>query len=319
MYAPPESKSAKVARKAVPARQAALDSASELAARAASLNARPQIRQLKEKEESLGGRPEIRALAAKTEPNRTGLPDGLKAGVESLSGIAMDDVRVHYGSSKPAALQAKAFAQGSEIHVGPGEERHLPHEAWHVVQQKQGRVKATVQAKGAMINDDRGLEREADLMGARSVATAPVQRAALIERTRLSNGQAPIQGFQLRQIDEDREGITDLHFRYDDDIAGNAQAGEHLHITIVYAGPTTRHCYYNYNSSTWRWDTAPPQAVAAIAEAQQDEAIAWARAHRPKPVVAATPAANPNGPKPPKPKGPAPRKGAKGTTTIRIS
>src|SRR5262245_60927797 len=27
--------------------------------------------------------------------NRTGLPDGLKAGIEHLSGLAMDDVRVH--------------------------------------------------------------------------------------------------------------------------------------------------------------------------------------------------------------------------------
>lgn len=316
MYAPPESKSAKAARKAAPARHAAPDSGSQLAARAASLNARPQIRQLKEKEESLGGRPEIRALAAKAEPNRTGLPDGLKAGVEGLSGIALDDVRVHYGSSKPAALQAKAFAQGSEIHIAPGEERHLPHEAWHVVQQKQGRVKATVQAKGIPINDEGALEREADLMGARASSAAPAQRSALLKTGRLAAGQAPVQGFHLRQIDESGEGITDLHFRYDDNAL---VAGEHLHITVVYAGPTTRHCYYNYNNSTWRWDTAPPAAVQALAEAQQAEAIEWARQYRPKPVVAATPAADPNAPKPPKPKGPFPRKGAKGTTTIRIA
>lgn len=173
MYARPESKSAKAARKAAPSRQAVSDPDSPLAARAASLNSRPQIRQLKEKEESLGGRPEIRALAARKEPNRTGLPERLKAGVEGLSGIAMDDVRVHYGSSKPAALQARAYTQGSEIHVAPGEERHLPHEAWHVVQQKQGRVKATVQAKGVPINDECDLEREADLMGARAPPRPP--------------------------------------------------------------------------------------------------------------------------------------------------
>jgi hypothetical protein len=77
----------------------------------------------------------------------------------------MDDVRVHYNSSKPAQLQALAYTQGTEIHVGPGQERHLPHEAWHVVQQKQGRVMPTMQAKGVVINDDGGLEREADLMG----------------------------------------------------------------------------------------------------------------------------------------------------------
>jgi len=29
-------------------------------------------------------------------PNHTGLPDVLKTGVEALSGLSMDDVRVHY-------------------------------------------------------------------------------------------------------------------------------------------------------------------------------------------------------------------------------
>lgn len=98
--------------------------------------------------------------------NQTGLPDSLKSGVESLSGIAMDDVRVHYNSDKPSQLQAHAYAQGTEIHVAPGQERHLAHEAWHVVQQKQGRVKPTMQLKEkVLINDDEGLEKEADKMG----------------------------------------------------------------------------------------------------------------------------------------------------------
>ncbi|MEM7041075.1 MAG: DUF4157 domain-containing protein [Bacteroidota bacterium] len=37
--------------------------------------------------------------------------------------------------------QAHAYDQGTDIHIGPGQEKHLPHEAWHVVQQKQGRVR----------------------------------------------------------------------------------------------------------------------------------------------------------------------------------
>jgi hypothetical protein len=100
--------------------------------------------------------------------NRTGLPDDLKSGIEGMSGLAMDDVRVHYNSPRPAQLQALAYTQGAEIHVGPGQERHLPHEAWHVVQQKQSRVRATMQMAGASINDDSGLEREADRMGAKA-------------------------------------------------------------------------------------------------------------------------------------------------------
>ena len=108
-------------------------------------------------------------MAAK--PNNTGLPNQLKAGIEHLSGMSMDHVKVHYNSDKPAQLQAHAYAQGSNIHVAPGQEQHLPHEAWHVVQQAQGRVRPTVQMKGDVaVNDDAGLEAEADVMGAKALA-----------------------------------------------------------------------------------------------------------------------------------------------------
>ncbi|MEX8520837.1 MAG: DUF4157 domain-containing protein, partial [Leptothrix sp. (in: b-proteobacteria)] len=111
---------------------------------------------------------QARADTAPPRPNRTGLPDTLKSGIESLSGLSMDHVKVHYNSSQPAQLNALAYAQGRDIHVAPGQEKHLPHEAWHVVQQAQGRVKPTMQmAGGVRVNDDVGLEREADLMGGR--------------------------------------------------------------------------------------------------------------------------------------------------------
>lgn len=103
--------------------------------------------------------------------NKTGLPDNLKSGVENLSGHSLDDVKVHYNSSQPASLQAHAYAQGTDIHVAPGQEKHLPHEAWHVVQQKEGRVQPTKQLKGTTnINDDAGLEKEADVMGAKALS-----------------------------------------------------------------------------------------------------------------------------------------------------
>ena len=106
--------------------------------------------------------------------NNTGLPDQLKGGIESLSGLSMDHVRVHYNSTQPAQLNALAYAQGSDIHLAPGQERHLPHEAWHVVQQAQGRVRPTMQMKdGVPVNDDPGLEREADVMGGRAAMLKP--------------------------------------------------------------------------------------------------------------------------------------------------
>lgn len=108
-------------------------------------------------------------MANEKQANDTGLPNQLKAGIEALSGMNMDDVKVHYNSPKPAQLGAHAYAQGREIHVGPGQERHLPHEAWHLVQQAQGRVAPNVRTHyGLNVNDDKGLELEADLMGTRA-------------------------------------------------------------------------------------------------------------------------------------------------------
>lgn len=100
--------------------------------------------------------------------NQTGLPNNLKLGIENLSGYSMDDVRVHYGSSKPAAVQAYAYTQGTDIYVAPGQERHLPHEAWHVAQQMAGRVAPTTEINGMPVNDNAALEHEADVMGAKA-------------------------------------------------------------------------------------------------------------------------------------------------------
>lgn len=123
--------------------------------------------------------------------NRTGLPDRLKAGVEALSGVSLDGVKVHYNSSKPAQLNALAYAQGTDIHLGPGQERHLPHEAWHIVQQAQGRVRPTRQLKnGPQINDQEALEREADEMGARALGRTVAPAAPNLGETTPGNGES---------------------------------------------------------------------------------------------------------------------------------
>jgi hypothetical protein len=140
----------------------------------------------------------------------TGLPDRLKAGVENLSGLSMDDVRVHYNSPQPAAVQALAYTQGTDIHLAPGQQKHLPHEAWHVVQQKQGRVKPTLQMKGVAINDDTGLELEAEAMAGRALQTKPpldrgklplrVPSTGVVNRFGAWVGRAPVQrkvGFEI--------------------------------------------------------------------------------------------------------------------------
>lgn len=126
------------------------------------------------------------------------LPKVLQRNMENLSGISLDHVRVHRNSSAPSAVGAYAFAQGGDIHLGPGQEQHLPHEAWHVVQQAQGRVQPTLQAAGLDINDDAALEREATQMGARAasmttgsegnvdirppVSAVPIQQKPVVQR-----------------------------------------------------------------------------------------------------------------------------------------
>jgi hypothetical protein len=109
--------------------------------------------------------PPAAAQVPSQEGRGTALPSRLKAGMETLSGLPMDDVRVHYNSSHPLQLQAAAYTQGAEIYVGPGQEKHLAHEAWHIVQQKQGRVLPTHPSGNAPINDSPVLEREAETMG----------------------------------------------------------------------------------------------------------------------------------------------------------
>ena len=141
----------------------------------------------------LQGRGPLQAMRAQAiqlnagRANRTGIPDGLKRGMEGMSGVSLDDVTVHRNSAEPARFAALAYAQGNQVHLGPGQERHLAHEVAHVVQQKQGRVRATGQALGQPLNDEAGLEREADAMGARAASAhasgpAPTPDAAIQAR-----------------------------------------------------------------------------------------------------------------------------------------
>lgn len=165
--------------------------------------------------------------------NDTGLPDRLKTGIESLSGFSMDDVRVHYGSSKPARLGALAYARGTDIHVGPGQERHLPHEAWHVVQQKQGRVRATAQFKGVGMNDAPDLEREADVMGAAALKST---RPARDLRVQGPGGSAAVQRVLAVQIvtDENEEKVEEVHIAGRPKPLFGGRMGAHTTAWIVY-------------------------------------------------------------------------------------
>jgi hypothetical protein len=128
--------------------------------------------------------------------DRTGMPRSLMAGLESLSGIDLSGIRVHRDSPKPAELDALAYAQGENIYLGPGEEKHLPHEGWHVVQQMQGRVKPTgMRVNDLPVNDDPELESEADRMGLMAAKeSSPYQHQRPVARSWFGgHGSQPVQ------------------------------------------------------------------------------------------------------------------------------
>lgn len=102
----------------------------------------------------------------------TCLPPVIRDRLAAASGLPFDDVRVHYNSEKPAALEAYAYTQTPDVYIAPGQERYLSHELGHVVQQKRGLVASTGTLNGIPINDDPALERAADTMTSDLTANA---------------------------------------------------------------------------------------------------------------------------------------------------
>jgi hypothetical protein len=174
--------------------------------------------------------------------NNTGLPDNLKTGMENLSGMSLDDVKVHRNSEKPAQLQAHAYAQDTDIHLGPGQEKHLPHEAWHVVQQKQGRVKPTMQMKGNVnVNDDASLENEADVMGSKAL-----QMKTFDKEVQLGNNSSAA-GVVQRKLTK-VEDTEDLY--YDDFLMENVKIEEKINDDLYIIEGQTYFLRWYYIPST---------------------------------------------------------------------
>lgn len=105
--------------------------------------------------------------------SKTSLPEPVQAQMESTMGADFSNVNIHKDSEKATGMGALAYAQGSDVHFAPGQFRPestsgqelIGHELAHVVQQREGRVTPTTQKKGQNVNDNAGLEQEADQMG----------------------------------------------------------------------------------------------------------------------------------------------------------
>ena len=92
------------------------------------------------------------------------LDEGMRDKIASHFGD-IQGVKVHYNSSMPGLVDAEAYTRGDDIFLAPGQERHLPHELGHVVQQRRGSVPTTERLAGMDANTDPALEHEADVLG----------------------------------------------------------------------------------------------------------------------------------------------------------
>lgn len=137
-----------------------------------------------------------KAVPAKLSPNPTGIPLAMKEHFEAASGFSFEDVRIHYQSAEPAKIGALAYTQSAHVYIAPGQERHLPHELGHVVQQKQGQVRPTSYLNQAPVNLDARLEADADRQGALYRAGIPGKIPPLLEQRNII--QAIIQGVWVR-------------------------------------------------------------------------------------------------------------------------
>lgn len=126
-----------------------------------------------EEDELMQGK--LQSSAPASMANNTGIPPALQANLESTFSRDFSNVKLHKDSSKATEVSALAFTQGNDIHFAPGQfqpdtakgRQLLGHEAAHVVQQSEGRVKPTTEVAGLPVNDDVGLEKEADVLGAK--------------------------------------------------------------------------------------------------------------------------------------------------------
>lgn len=131
------------------------------------------------------------------QPNKTGIPDRLKAVIEHFSGLSLAEVRVHYNSDMPAKVKAHAYTEGLNIYIAKGQEKHLAHEIWHVVQQMRNQLKATETEGGKKIDKDPKKEADADKVGNLAEKTTAVPTENITDLQQVTPQQEGIQRVAL--------------------------------------------------------------------------------------------------------------------------
>jgi hypothetical protein len=101
------------------------------------------------------------------------LPSDVRTKMETAFSADFSDVRVHIGH-EATSLGAIAYTCQYNPHTLQGQ-KLLGHELWHVLQQKQGRVRNPF-GGGVAVVQDHALEAEADRMGIKAAMTQVARR-----------------------------------------------------------------------------------------------------------------------------------------------
>ncbi|MGB1206180.1 MAG: eCIS core domain-containing protein [Chitinophagales bacterium] len=159
----------------------------------AQMKANPLQKQEAEEEEA-----QMKANPLQKQENKSstsnGLPTEVQMKMENSLGADFSNVNIHKDSKSATDVGALAYAQGNDVHFAPGQfkpntqagQELIGHELTHVVQQREGRVKPTTQAKGLPVNDDKSLEKEADDMG-KMAAQGKFESALISNKTNNQN------------------------------------------------------------------------------------------------------------------------------------
>ncbi|MCR6631592.1 MAG: DUF4157 domain-containing protein [Magnetospirillum sp.] len=132
------------------------------------------------------------------------LPPAVQAQMETMFRADFSTVRVHEGP-QAARIGAIAFTTGDHIYFAPGRYRTdtpqgrqlLGHELAHVVQQRQGRVRAPAGSDMAVVHDC-ALEAEAERMGVQAAGWAPAAPPGRTAQMKSSGRLPPAAGLGWR-------------------------------------------------------------------------------------------------------------------------
>lgn len=241
-----------------------------------ALEARP-FRALQRKRAPNAAEPGAEAAADTGAPTSDGpLPAPVQAKMERSFNADFSDVQIHTDSPAAGAIGAHAFTQGEEVHFAPGQydpgsqsgQALIGHELSHVVQQREGRVKAPMQARGLPVEDDPGLEHQADVEGERAAkgeAARGEDSAPSVAGGALATG--PVQAKKDVSAELDWENATEVRSLHNDHhVYKVSWGGDHVVAKIQGSGASFKEVTLSTLAGKAGFNTAKSRLVATRSE-----------------------------------------------------